>query len=258
VEAAMIEITIDEAVERLKNANEYLYAETIITLGYDEIRNKSYAYESYKVIIIKQWCYGATFYWHLCDVGDSDMVSAAEDFKNAFADDIKINYTYFLKDKPDDYDMSINEGTVAHLRFGGVGKSYNDIDIRLLSESDRKQILFLTTPNPVGNNYEFENVAQNLNSDFSNDNYKLIGIFDGVTLAGAVEVLNYDMKLMRVLNIFILRKYRGQGYATRLLRAALALYPGAKYDYDCEKSNVVSAASARSAGFILAGTFIPS
>ena len=105
---------------------------------------------------------------------------------------------------------------------------------------------------------KFENVAKNLSCNFGNSNYKMLGIFDGVTLAGAVEVLNYDMKLMRVLNIFVSRKYRGRRYATRLIRAALALYPGAKFDYDCAKNNLASVAPAKSEGFLLAGTFIPS
>ena len=254
----MFEIAIDEAIERLKNANEYLYAEIMITLGYDEIKTKSHAYESRGAVMIKQWYWGTLFCWHLCDICGADMIAAAADFKNMFGDDIKIKYAYFLEDMPGEYDMSINEGTVVHLRFGGVGKLYDDADIRLLSENDREQIISLTASNNDTGDTEFENVAQNLNSDFSGDNYKLLGIFDGVTLAGAVEVLNYDMKLMRVLNIFVSRKYRGRGYAARLIRAALALYPGAIYDYDCYKSNLASAASAKSAGLILAGTFIPS
>lgn len=57
----MIEITIDEAIERLKNANADLYAEIIITLGYDEYKTKSYAYESQGTVIIKQWYYDTAF-----------------------------------------------------------------------------------------------------------------------------------------------------------------------------------------------------
>lgn len=75
------------------------------------------------------------------------MVTAAADFKNTVGADIKINQTYFLRDMPSDYDVSIKAGTVVYLRFGGVGKPYNDSDIRLLLEDDCEQIAALATPN---------------------------------------------------------------------------------------------------------------
>lgn len=259
----MNEIMIDEAIERLKKANPYLYAEVIITLGFDEYKEKSSVYESNGCIIIKLWSYhndfyGDVFWWYLCDTGDSDISEAATDFKCTFGDNIKINQVFFLGDIPSDYDMSINAGTQVYLRLGGIGNPYIDPDIRLLSENDSEQLISLATlddDNFVGS----EKICTRyfLKYEFS-QHEQLLGIFDGKTLAGAISVLNYNMELGRIINIMVSRKYRGRKYATRLIRAALALYPDLKYDYDCTKSNIASEASAKSAGFIVAGTHIPS
>ena len=253
----MVKITINEAKERLKNASVDLYATIIFYLRDDDVNARVYAYESHGAIIISQWYYNINYWWHLCDVGGSDMVAAAADVKNTFGNDILINQAYFLNDIPKDYYVDTNDTrTMIMLKFAGVGKPYNDSDIRLLMKNDREQIISLSAPNDDSDFAEkIENEATNLSADFDGD-LRLLGIFDEVTLAGAVSVNVNNTELIRVMNIFVSRKYRGRGYATRLIRAAMALYTDTWYDYECLKSNLASAASAKAAGYTLAGTFI--
>ena len=249
----MIEITINEARKRLMAARPGLYAGFVSSWADDEdISSKSSAYESknHSAVIIKTFrFYGSNpLVWYICDTGNSDMAAAHAELseKNYDHSDVIMIYAREL------------EGSYS-LIFSCIGKPYDDSDIRFLSETDREQILSITTV-PDDDNEFGKSISQNLLQDFSEmiqeSNSHMLGIFDGETLAGAINIWkpNND-ESVSVGSIFIPRNYRGRGYAPRLIRAGMAIYPGARFIYNCGSDNYPSMAAAKSAGFVCEGTW---
>ena len=249
----MKEISIDEARKHLMDARPGLYAGFVSGWAYDEnIISKSSAYKSknHSAVIIKTFRgYGSNpLVWYICDTGNSDMASAHAEVTKNNNDKLNIIMIHARK----------LEGSYC-LVFSCIGKPYDDSDIRFLSENDHEQILFITTV-PEDDNEFAKSISQNLLQDFSDMIQKsskhILGIFDGKTLAGAIVIGKpNNEESVCVGDIFIPRQYRGRGYAPRLIRAGMALYPGVRFIYDCGSDNYPSIAAAKSAGFVFEGTW---
>jgi len=238
----MIEITTNEAKDRLMSARPGLYA-SFAAWEYDS----AYESKSHSAIIIK---IGSNpFVWYICDTGNSDMDLAHAELTKNNDDKLDIIMIYARK----------LEGSYCW-NFSCIGKPYDDSDIRLLSENDREQVMAITSVLSNDDNEFAESIAQNLLEHFlemiQNSGICMFGIFDGETLAGAITIAKpNNKKATRILDIFIPNQYRGRGYAPRLIRAGLALYPEFIYTYDCGSDNYPSIAAAKSAGFVFEGTW---
>lgn len=81
--------------------------------------------------------------------------------------------------------------------------------------------------------------------------YRILGWWDGDTLAGAVSTKRSDVIL--ICNLYVLPRYRRRGIGRALLHAALTLYPGKTYAYSHVWENENSGKTAISAGFVPAG-----
>jgi RimJ/RimL family protein N-acetyltransferase len=255
----MNEITVNEAKIRLTDASPSMYAEIVSDFRYERVSEKSSAYECHGAIILKWWTEDSDYIWYICDLGDSDVISAIKSSRKRFNYDTANEYKYFLGDIPENYDAGAG---LIRLKFSCSGKSINtNSDIRLLSEEDRKLMLSLTSAvkNDSDNAKKVANWIMYNDFDCSKQDpdIQLLGIFDGPTLAGAVSVINrWNKEEIIIHNIFVSINYRGRGYATRLICAATAMYPDIIYTYDCDISNIPSIASAKSASYTLAGTYI--
>jgi len=247
-----MEITINEAKNRLMSACPGLYAGFVSDWAYDEkVFSNSSAYESRSntAVIVKTFRgYGSNpLVWYICDTGDSDMDLAHSEISKNNADKLDIIMIY-ARELKGDY----------CLIFSCVGKPYDDPDIRFLSENDRKQMISTTVPD---NDNEFaKSISQNLLQNFLNmiqySNSHMLGIFDGETLAGVIEISKPKNKEAVCVNyVFVPIDYRGRGYAPRLIRAGMAVYPGIRYIYSCGSDNNPSIAAAKSAGFVCEGTW---
>jgi len=253
----MNEISIHEAKKRLMGACPALYAYAVLDLNnYEGETENSYAYESHGAIIIKKWWSNSEYSWLICDVGNSDMIAAMKEPKEAFNNQ-KLSSTYFIGNIPENYDTN---GKWVRLKFACTsgGKTYDDTAVRVLTEENREQMILLTTV-PEDDSNMAKMTARGIKNDYDyarDCDIQMLGIFDGTTLAGAVSVADRWGELFHINNIFISRNYRGRKYATRLINTATGMHPGIIYTYDCNIDNFASIASAKSAGYILTGTFI--
>ena len=251
----MKELSLEEAKKRLTSASAALYANVISE--YDKVKS---AYESHSGIILKK-LNDACYWWFICDLGNSDMIELIKESRAAFGYNIGQELLYFVGEIPDNYKAESEDCT--QLFFARIGEACdNDCDIRILSENDRSQVEILTKV-PDDDSDRAKNIAGDIQRDFDNagkiekyDIY-LLGIFDCAALVGAVSLLADKLGTsIYVANIFVTRDYRGRNYATRLLRTATAMYPGVAYSYECAPNNFASIATAKSAGYILAGAYI--
>jgi GNAT superfamily N-acetyltransferase len=245
----MVRITINEAKKRLMNAYPGLYADFVSDLNGTNSILQSCAYESYGSVIVKTFRYYGSeiLVWYICDVGNSDMTSALAEL--TAQDD----------DTLDKIMICAGECEGVHcLIFSCMGKPYDDPDIRLLCENDRDQFMSLTTVPEYDDEFA-KSIACNLTGSFSDmkhdSSIQILGIFCGMTLAGAISVKN-KKEVITVTNVFVSHDYRGRGYASRLIRSAMAMYPDTRYSYSCGTDNYPSIASAKSAGFVFEGTYI--
>jgi ribosomal protein S18 acetylase RimI-like enzyme len=252
-------ITIDEAKEKLMNICPSMYIRFLGDLRYDNvIKEDCSAYESHGAIIFKfKWISASD--WYICDLGDSDMPAAVKEARETFNYDVRTEEIYFLKDIPENYDFGKLR---VRLKFARIGDkfSYNDSNIRLLAKNDAEQMRALTTT-PDNDSDMSKKIARYIMDNFQNfldygesSETDLLGIFDGITLAGAVSIADRWGELNYINNIFVSCDYRGRKYATRLLRAATSMYPEAIYTYECENNNFASIATAKSAGYNFVGT----
>lgn len=247
----MLEITLNEAKKRLMNAYPGLYANLVSDLRDNDTISKSRAYDSHGAVLLRTfWYYGSDILkWYICDIGNSDMALAHNELTEKSNDNLDKIMIYARE----------CEG-VHCLIFSCIGKPYNDPDIRLLCENDREQILSLTTV-PDDDNQYAKSIAHNLTEDFSDmkddSSIHVLGIFDGTTLAGVISIKNKNNKeVIVVSNVFVSHHYRGLGYAPRLIRAAMAMYPDERYSYSCGTDNYPSIVSAKAAGYAFEGTYI--
>lgn len=246
----MVNITINEAKARLMNSHPGLYAEIVSGLHDEKIIAKSCAYECNGTVMVKTlWCDSEEFIWYICDINSSDMESALTELKGKENDNLDKILIYARE----------CEG-IHCLIFSNTGKPYIDSDIIPLCENDYEHVLSLTTVQDNDDVFT-KSISQNLFNDFSdmeNDtSICILGIFKDNTLTGAISVKNKNNgEVIVISNILVSEKYRGQGCAPRLIRAALALYPDIRYFYSCGTDNDASIASVKSAGFVFEGTYI--
>ena len=242
----MMEITVNEAKDRLMSARPGLYA-SFAGWAYDS----AYKSEKHSAVIIRApRGYGSNpFVWYICDTGNTDMDLAHTEVKENNDDELDVIMIYARE----------LQGTYC-LNFSCIGKPYDDPDIRFISEDDRGQVFSITNVSDDDNPFA-ESIAQNLLQNYidmiQNSDRHMLGIFDGETLAGAVAIEKpNNQKAVRIIDIFIPHESRGRGYAPRLIRAGLALYPGLRFTYDCGSDNYPSVAAAKSAGFVFEGTWV--
>jgi hypothetical protein len=255
----MIESTIYHAVEKLINVCPGIYTDLLRRLHNADIKESSFAYESHGAVILN-FNDRLRNDWHLyniCDSGNSDMISAVKEAREAFQYDLMDEEVYFLGEIPQDYDVGKSRSSLKFICTGAQSKDI-DLNIHLLSESDREQVNVLTALSDGSDNEKFvaECIKDNFDYSTGDSAMKMLGIFDGNTLAGAVSVTNRNIGLIYVNNIFVSRVYRGRKYSTCLLRAAMSLYPDVLYSYTCAADNTASKAAAESAGFEFAGTWL--
>lgn len=253
----MIEITMNEAKEKLMNASSALYEQSFYTIQLNDKHSKSCAYESHNSVIIKAFrgVDPGEFTWKICYVGNSDVLSALAEVKEESGDNIRI----------DVYRIGEYDG---ELIFTGTGKTYSDPDIRPIFENDIEQIRSLVTIPDDDTDYA-KSIGKSIENQIATIGYPWVhtlGIFDGLTLAGVIiSVMSFPQILVEqkkipknfvhINSIFIHRDYRGRGYAPRSIRAATAVCPDARYSYICHKENLPSKVSIKSAGYSLAGTW---
>lgn len=249
----MIEISINEAKKCLIDSSLALYGDLVYHLQDVDIVGKSSAYESHGAIIIKTtWYHSENIVWYLCDIGNSNMISALTELTKKFGKNIN-RAMYCLRDYPGDHCYV----------FERKGELYNDVAIRLLSENDRELIISLTKVADDDNEYAIDiakMIHENI-AEINNKNIYVHGIFDGTILAGLIiskkhNIIEFNLEYVNIVDLFITRNYRGRGYATRLIRYATAVFPDLNYIYSCGTINLASIASAKSAGYILGGTYI--
>lgn len=244
----MIEITINEAMKNLMGSCPGLYADFVIDFSDVSIASISSAYKCGDAIAIKTlWSNSNEYIWYICDTGDSNMDLALADLntydKNEF-DKILIHAKEL---------DSIN-----CLIFSCFGTPYEDEFIRALNESDSEQMLSLTTVHDDDNPFS-KSISECLRNNYlsikKDSSIHTLGIFEGVTLTGAISIKNKHNSVIVISDIFVPKEYRGKGYATRLIHAALSMYPGVRYSYSCGTDNNASISSAKSAGFVFEGTY---
>jgi len=219
------------------------------SIAADLRKGRPRAYESHGAIILKSlWYYDEHSrgkpIWYACDLGSSDLDAARAALK------CKIGKRAIYRIGPHSDECS--------LVFSRMGEPYDDPDIRQLTEDDRKQILEILAV-PADDSYEAKAIAEVIRESLADtlkcsDKY-LLGIFDGADLAGLLKLSDENSgELMHIDDVFVPRQHRGRKYAPRLIRAATAMVPGARYVYSCGSENAASIASAQSAGFALAGS----
>ena len=146
------------------------------------------------------------------------------------------------------------------LIFSNEGKAYEDDAVRDVTETDSEQMSDLTTVRSRADAFT-KSISQNIDYGFlrmkRHDTVRVLGLWVKNALVGAVSVRNQNQGEAAVIgNVFVAEKHRGCGYAVRLIRAELALYPGRRYSYSCGSDNPASIAAAESAGFVFEGTYI--
>lgn len=247
----MREITVDEAKRQLLNASPGLYADLISDLNCDK-KLVSRTYESYGAILVRTfWYVGSDILkWFICDIGNSNMTLALDEISRC--DEGKLGKIMIY--------LKRCEG-IHCLIFSSKGREYIDSDIRILNIDDSEQVSCLTALFDDDNNRFSKSIANNLTDKFNamqnNKHIHLLGTYIGIKLVGAISISSKNNNELVVINdVFVAHKYRGRGYAKRLIQSAMALYPDARYHYSCGSDNYPSIASAESAGFTFEGTYI--
>jgi len=238
----MNEITIDAAIARLMDACPGLYA----SLAADLREVKSSAYESNGAVIVKtKFDHSRKTLWMACDLGCSDLEAARAE----------LNEHIRRRDMRSTYRIGVYSDECS-LLLSRLGEPYGDPAMRILNKGDRKQILS-ALDTPKDDSYEGRVIAgvirKSLKETMKNPDKHLLGLFNDGDLAGVLK-LSARNEVICVDDVFVRRECRGRKYAPRLIRAAAAMYPGARYVYSCGSGNAASIASAQSAGFALAGT----
>jgi len=234
----MVEITIDEAKNRLMTVRPGLYAGFVS--GSNDWLN---AYENHGVVIVKRPWYNNPdeIIYFTCDVGnsDADLNLVLEELGEVS------KIMWYIGEYPSDQTLC----------FSCIGTPYEDSSIRPLTENDREQVMVVT--NVPDNDTEFgKGIAINIKENFSTVPH-VLGIFANTELAGIITLENINNgEVIKIINVFVPLNFRGRGYAPRLIRAATAMYPGALYEYNCYSTNHASAAAAKSAGYIFEGTHV--
>jgi len=143
------------------------------------------------------------------------------------------------------------------------GNTDTDVAIRILTKADAPLVKALCDDTCQSNHY-YDNVVAN---DFcemggheegaywnNGETFTVLGAFDGEQLVGLVTAgKDSKINMACVHNLFVHPIHRRKGWARRLVRAAMGLYPELEYKYGLDKDNVASIATALSAGFALAG-----
>ena len=107
---------------------------------------------------------------------------------------------------------------------------------------------------PIGNNIasDFLNYQTYLNSSSNTT----LGLVVGNHLAGLAQANANNELGIAVINIFVNRCYRNNGYAKRLLSAICAISEEITYCYSCIKSNIASINTAKACEFEFKGAYL--
>lgn len=240
----MDKITINEATTLLLQACPGLYADLAASLAETP---GSRAWLSHGAVILKTLIhYSETEIrpiWYLCDTGDCNLAMANADLGHK-----KRKALYRVGKREGDYSLI----------FSRVGEACEDPAVRQLTIHDREQAMAALAV-PEDDSKYAKIIAGVIKDGFDTamqvpERHRILGIFDGAALAGLLKLdVRSGGEVICVADVFVAREYRGRGFAPRLIRAATAMYPGARYHYSCGAENTASAAAAKSAGFELAG-----
>lgn len=245
----MLQLSLNKAKEKLMTIRPGLYADFVSGLHSQSITESSSAYELRGAIAIKapSWD-NKKQVWYICDIGESDMPAALAELRANDTDNLDIIMIYARE----------LEG-IHCLIFSNIGKEHEDPAIRALSSADSKQVVALTTVEDDGNIFN-KSISENIYNDFlklDNDvSMQLLGIFNGNMLVGAISIENRNHnEVIIVRHLFVAKNHRGKGYASRLVKSALTLYPEARYSYSCGTDNHASVATAKATEFTFEGTY---
>jgi len=223
-----------------------LYADLTIDL---HTTPNARAYEHHGAVVLKTMIHYSTNnirpIWYMCDTGNSDL-----------------NAAYFAlrrKKRSATYCIGPREGDTS-LVFSRLSEPYVDPDIRPLNAEDNAVILsILCTPEDDSEEAKgIANIIRNeLTAYMADQNRRFLGLFKEATLVGVLVFHNKNNGEVIVINdVFVPREHRGQGHAVRLVRVATAMHPDARYVYSCGSQNLASIATAKKAGYVLAGTCV--
>lgn len=242
-------LSIKDAAERLQGASPGLYADFLAATRQHWAAAQAYACAG--AVVVKTAGYSsdpAEVVWYICDTGGSQVKTALRAVRQV-AGQAGVSLFY----------MGTCRGQHS-LLFSRMGEAYADTGIRALQAGDAAQLTALTDVPRRDWNPAARPIAQSIQKNFAQSlcdtNRQLLGIFDGAALAGAVSIARAEnAALITISNVFVPAAYRGRGYAARLVRAATAVEPSARYVYSCGSGNTASIATAKSAGYHLAGAF---
>ena len=247
----MKQLTIATAKQRLLAASPGLYAGVVSDLDVGRPR----AYESHGAVLLKTlWSLsgdprvdGITT-WYICDLGGSDLTAARRALKRKPSSRNSKRATY-----------SIGECNGDNcLMFSRLGERYDDPHIRPLNEEDCAAIRLIlqVSEDDSEDAKAIAGVIRDELAAYMRDPTRhFLGLFEGTALQGVLAYHNQDnSEIITISDVFVPQALRGRGYAARLVRAATAVHPGTRYVYSCGSQNAASIATAKKAGYMLAGT----
>jgi len=240
----MKQITILEAKQRLLAACPGLYANLTIDLREEP---NSRAYEYHGAVILKTMIHYSSSeikpIWYICDAGSSNLAAAQDALRRK-----KRKATYYISPRAGEN----------CLVFSRLGEAYDDPAIRPLTPEDEATICSILHV-AEDDSEEARIIAGIIRSELAtyivDPTRHFLGLFEETALRGVLVYNNRGNGEVTVINdVFVPREQRGRGFAVRLVRAATAVHPGARYVYSCGSQNFASIATAKKAGYMLAGT----
>ena len=135
---------------------------------------------------------------------------------------------------------------------------YDDADIRGLTPGDMPQIERMCAYDEEDDRFGHKLTSEFIagcrgNPDHFFSTGYAFGLFDDGELSGFITGGHMGYIGTTVINLFVSRKKRGRGFASRLVKALCASDPGTVYGYSCEKDNQGSYRTALKCGFIPVG-----
>jgi len=243
------QISIKKATKILREIKAGLYAEFISSLLVQTVIERSTAYELCGSIVIKtpSWDKKSDV-WYICDIGNSDMNSTFNEIQSN--NDEKLDIIMIHAKQID--------GEYCYI-FSAIGSGYMDLNVVKLSGMNINDVLMLTTVEDDGDIFN-KTISQNIYNDFlkldKDKAFELYGLYVNKTLVGAISIENRSkLGVVIIRELFVSKSTRGKGYAKRLLKSALGLYPNMQYFYSCGSDNTASIATAKSCGFVFEGTY---
>ncbi len=155
--------------------------------------------------------------------------------------------------------IGYEEHNNGYFRYYRYGEDYLDSSVKELSFKDYDIVKAFADSQKCETkfNEDFAGSFYNWFDKYDTDIAKLLGIFDGDRLVGLLDVHYFEQFDTVILdNLLVAKSHRQQGYATRLVRSALSLYPDKKYVFYANLQNPVAISLVHSLGFKRFGYWI--